>query len=103
MQINDLQEFNCLMRHGVKEETLDWYWTDGNDIGGSGVWTHAYDNSDISFFPPRVRCACNDNQVGCSAGGEAFVIYIGHDVQYRGNYCDMMSSAGHYFICEATV
>ena len=57
MQINDLKEYNCLMRHGVKEEAEAWYWTDGNDVANSGVWTHALDNTEVSFFPPKVRCS----------------------------------------------
>ena len=60
VQINDLKEYNCLMRHALKEEAVPyWYWTDGNDIADSGVWTHARDNTEVSFFPPRVMCVCN--------------------------------------------
>ena len=97
VQIDDLMEYNCLMRHGLKEETLDWYWTDGNDVADSGVWTHAGDNSEMSFFSPKVRCSCSGN-------GNAFILYIGDDLQYRGNYCDTAntaSSGSHIFICEA--
>merc|ERR1712137_934428 len=45
VQINDLKEFNCLMRYGQKEGLEKEYWTDGNDVENTGVWTHAYDNS----------------------------------------------------------
>ena len=104
MQIIDLKEYNCLIRHGLKEETLDWYWTDGNDVANSGVWTHARDNSEVSFFSPKVRCNCQiQDQVSCSGEGNAFVLYIGDNLQYRGNYCDTESSGSHIFICEAWI
>ena len=91
------------MRHGLKEETLDWYWTDGNDVADSGVWTHALDNSEVSFYPPRVMCRCTDTQPNCSGFGDAFILYIGDEKQLRGNYCDFNSSSQQYFICEAAI
>ena len=104
MQINDLKEYNCLMRHAIKEEADAWYWTDGNDVANSGVWTHASDNTEVSFFPPKVRCACTDNQISCGGYGNAYLLYIGSDLQYRGNYCDNnASSKQHNFICEAQI
>ena len=102
VQINDLAEYNCIMRHGVKEGLDDIYFTDGNDIENTGVWTHAYDSSAMSFFPPRVRCSCIDSQPGCSTGGDVFFLYIWQDRHFRGNYCDVSSeSYTAKFICEA--
>ena len=103
MQINDLKEYNCLMRHGLKEETKAWYWTDGNDVTDTGVWTHAVDNSEVSFFPPRVRCSCHGDNYSCSDEGDAYLINISDDLQYRGNYCDFPSSESRRFICESTI
>ena len=91
------------MRHGLKEETDAWYWTDGNDVANSGVWTHARDNSEVSFFSPKVRCGCNTIQISCSNNGNAFILNIGNDLQYRGNYCDEISSRERNFICEASI
>ena len=93
MQINDLKEYNCLMRHGVKEETKEWYWTDGNDVANSGVWTHALDNSEVSFFPPRVR---DYNDYPCS--GDAYMLFISDDLTIRGNYCNYPSSHEFLFV-----
>ena len=102
MQINDLKEYNCLLRHGVKEEFTAWFWTDGNDVTNSGVWTHAYDGSDVSFFAPRVSCGCS--QCTNSDLGDAFMVRLGaDDPQFRGNYCDHPSSAAKTFICEAII
>ena len=100
MQINDLKEYNCIMRHAIKEEADTWYWTDGNDVADSGVWTHS---REVSFFPPRVMCACNNGQPNCSGRGNAFMLYIGSDLQFRGNYCDRISNNQHNFICEAQI
>ena len=91
------------MRHGLKEETDAWYWTDGNDVANSGVWTHARDNSEVSFFSPKLMCGCNTIQISCSNNGNAFILNIGNDLQYRGNYCDEISSRERNFICEASI
>merc|ERR1712062_386517 len=91
VQINELKEYNCLMRHGLKEETKEWYWTDGNDVANSGVWTHALDGTEVSFFPARVRCNCAAG-ADCSNEGDAYLLNISDLLQYRGNYCDEPSS-----------
>ena len=41
-----LKEYNCLMRHIRTGEIETWYWTDGNDVADTGVWTHAVDDSE---------------------------------------------------------
>ena len=102
MQINDLEEFNCLMRHGQKEESPGWYWTDGNDVENTGVWTHAYDNSDVTFFGHRIGCGCGTT--ACPHGGDAFLLQIGGDKHSRGNYCDYDSNNSvRKFVCEAII
>ena len=91
------------MAHGVKEDYNNWFWTDGNDVDNTGVWRHAYDNSEMEFFPPRVNCGCTDSKPYCSNRGDAFILYMsgaGGDKQARGNYCDNPSSSVVNFICE---
>ena len=79
-----------------------WYWTDDNDVDGTGVWTHAYDGTDVSFFAPRIRCGCT--HCTNSDSGDAFILHLGADQAiYRGNYCDSPSSTGWKFICEAII
>ena len=94
VQINDLKEYNCLLRFGVKEGMSAWFWTDGNDLENTWVWTHAYDNSDVIFFPPKISCGCyGESSLYCSAKGDAFEFYISDtDKQARGVYCDAPSS-----------
>ena len=105
MQINDMKEYNCLLRYGVQEGISGWFWTDGNDMANSGVWTHAYDNSDVSFYPPKISCGCSDSKPYCSARGEAFFMYIAGtgDKQAHGVYCDDPSTSTRNFICEGTI
>ena len=69
-------------------------------------WTQecALDNTEVSFIPPKVRCSCQQSgQPSCSGNGNAFILYIGGDLQYRGNYCDTVSVGHHNFICEAQI
>ena len=70
----------------------------GNDIEHTGVWTHALDNTDVTWFPSVRTCSANNEQY--SVGGDALKIYIGCSRIYNGAYCDPPSSEGTYFICE---
>ena len=103
MQINDLEEYTCLLREGkgMTEWRDGWYWTDGNDVEDLGFWAHAYDNSPVSFFAPTIGCSCTDRV--CRNGGDALLINIGGDKHYRGNYCDETRNEMHHFICEAEI
>ena len=87
--------------NGKRNGLTKWYWTDGNDVGDVGIWTHAYDDSAVAFFAPQIGCACEDRV--CVYGGDAFLINIGGDRHYRGNYCDQQSSHSDYFICEGII
>ena len=96
------------MENGIKEieDVHAWFWTDGNDIENTGVWRHAYDNTEVSFFPPRINCGCHNNDnYYCSNSGDAFTVYITEsNAKYaRGNYCDDLSSKAHNFICEGLI
>ena len=91
------------MRYGIGAGFNSGYWIDVNDVANTGVLTHAYDDSEVFFFPPRVRCACYDSQPSCSNGGDAYTLKIVDDRQYRGNYCDQLSSSGYKFICETDI
>ena len=100
VQINELKEYNCLLRYGVKEFDHTWFWTDGKSV--DGVWTHGTDGEDMSFFAPRVSCGCS--QCTNSDLGDAFILCLGEThPEYRGNYCDNPSVNKHLFICEAEI
>ena len=105
VQINDLEEYNCLLRDGKILEVNDlgegWYWTDANDVEDLGYWTHAYDGSSVSFFAPTLGCGCTE--ANCRFGGDAILMNIGGDRHYRGNYCDFQSTKVFPFICEGVI
>ena len=98
MQINDLEEYNCLLREGIKLSISGEYWTDGNDVNDAGIWTHALDGSAVSFFAPTM--ACNDR---VRDGGDALLLIFGGDRRTRGNYCDYFSNVEYHFICEGII
>ena len=103
VQINNMKEYNCIMRHGISSGLNTDYWIDVNDVANTGVWTHAYDDSEVLFFPPRVTCVCSDSQSGCSNGGDAYILKIEDDRHNRGTYCDQLTSYAFKFICEAVI
>ena len=99
MQINNLKEYNCLLRYGFKEFDHEWFWTDVRRV--DGVWSHATDGTDVSFFPPRIACGETSN----SNKGDGFLFNLG-DGKYpevKGNYCDNPSGSPWKFICEAII
>ena len=101
VQINNMKEYNCIMRHGIGAGLNSGYWIDVNDVADTGVLTHAYDDSEVTFFLSRVTCNCVDSS--CSNGGDAYTLKIVDDRRYRGNYCDLLSSSGYKFICETHI
>ena len=99
MQINDLEEYNCLLSEGTKLGLSGEHWTDGNDVDDAGIWTHAYDGSAVSFFAPKLGCRDDVRH-----GGDALLLDIGGARKSRGNYCDYFSNnAGFHFICEGNI
>ena len=97
LQINDLKEYNCLLRYGGRELEADgWFWTDGKSV--HEVWTHAMDGTDVTFFPPRIGCGLD-----ISHEGDAFLFLGRKSPHNRGNYCDEPSSHAWKFICEAEI
>ena len=66
------------------EEMSGWF-SDGNDLANSGVWTHAhaYDNSDVSFFAKDINCCSGD--YSCHGGGDAFLLCVTCDMKRIGN------------------
>ena len=78
---------------------LYFFYSPGNDIGLTGVWTHAQDNTDVTWFPNVRTCSGADPQQ-ISHGGDALTFYIGCQRINNGAYCDPESTSQHLFICE---
>merc|ERR1711971_410646 len=85
VDIRSQAEAKCLMRYGTTLGQSS-YWTDGNDIGHTGVWTHARDNTDVTWFPRIQTCSSGHEQY--SLGGDALQFYIGWPRIVNGAYCD---------------
>ena len=75
---------------------LPLFYTLGNDIGLTGVWTHALDNTDVTWFP-RIQ-TCSQHNAQYSGGGDALLFYIGCPRIHNGAYCDGQSSESLVFI-----
>ena len=76
----------------------------GNDITNSGVWTHARDDSEVTWFPRVQTCSGSHEQY--SDGGDAFQIYIGCPRIFNGAYCDRdhtYTYESSTFICEGII
>ena len=69
--------------------------------GLAGADWRPLDNTEVSFFPPRVQCECEGSPTSCS--GDALILNIKSDKEFRGNYCDYPSSNVAHFICEAVI
>ena len=100
MQIDDLEEYSCLLREGKRLGLTYWYWTDGNDVDDLGFW-HDSNGNALTFFAPTIGCNCVDSV--CRHGGDALLINIGGNKHFRGNYCDEPTDEMNRFICEAEI
>ena len=72
----------------------------------SGIWTHASDNSDMTWFNPIWTCANDDGHFGFwpnSDGDEAFELEIGETDWALGRWCDIDTTYLRPFICEAFI
>ena len=68
----------------------------------SGVWTHAKDDSDVTWFPRIQTCSANHEQY--SGGGDILHFYIGCPRLHNGAYCDSFATETHHrFICKGII
>ena len=65
-----------------------------------GVWTHAFDNAEVTWFSPKITCECDDF---CSGGGDAMRLDISSNPKWRGAWCDNSKTALNNFICEGII
>ena len=103
--------------HG--QVVLDWwYWCDdiwdmglksrkylytGHAPETPGVWTHSFDNSAVTWYPPMMTCGCSDH-VPCYRGGDALLLSISaNHLDWNGAWCDYDKTRGEYFICESMI
>ena len=105
-------EYNCLLRYGNVQGFNSWFWTDGMFlmifnliklscsayVDEKGVWVHAYNNRDVSWFSPKWNC--HEDGTFYIHGGDAMEIYVGEPRLLSGSYCDADKIIERNFICE---
>merc|ERR1712241_1647013 len=63
VNIGSLEEQNCLLRYGKSQGYDAWYWTDAY-FDDTWTWTHALDNSEVSWFSPKWTCSSGTDNGG---------------------------------------
>ena len=69
-----------------------------------GVWTHSFDNSALTWFPPKMSCSCNVTP--CYNGGDALVMSISTralEGKINGAWCDAAKAYEGFYICEGVI
>ena len=108
VHIGSQQEQNCLLKYGHSQGYKAWYWTDGtnthhimiiidliintlaHEVDTPGVYVHASDNNEVTWFSPKIR----------SYTGDAILLGIFTDA-YKGEWYEYPSTTPQLFICEA--
>ena len=74
-----------------------------------GVWVHALDNSEVTWFSPKLNCGDYGEGHGTlhyptNGGGDAYLLTLSKDEPYAmGAWCDYKSVLPQYFICEGII
>ena len=77
-----------------------------------GVWVHAFDNSDVTWFSPKLNCGGGSQGLGgnedhvhsTNGGGDAYVLSLIRSDRYvPGAWCDFPSARKVSFICEGII
>merc|ERR1712025_103760 len=95
LHIDSLKEQNCLLRHAHNNSDNgfeDTFFHDGNDIGGQGIWTHAYDGQEMEYIHWYW------GTVG-STSDNVLVVSMTNN-QYAGMWDDVTETATYKYICE---
>ena len=75
-----------------------------------GVWVHALDNSEVTWFSPKLNCGggsqgSDDNHIHTTTGGgDAYLLSLRRDDRYSaGAWCDYPSEEKEFFICKGFI
>ena len=70
-----------------------------------GVWSHSFDNSAVTWFPPKMSCGCD--AAPCYNGGDALVMSIStrakNEGKVNGAWCDVTKTYKGFYICEGVI
>jgi len=104
VDIQDVHEQNCLMRHAYKTDGLtDYnYWTDASDLE-DGVWMHTSTNSEVTWFGTK-GISCVPDGVWKPMGGHAIhVSFYKNRAELNGQFCDRDMTIETHYICKALI
>merc|ERR1719342_19068 len=84
VDVKDVQEENCLMRHAMKTDGLTdyFYWTDATE--GDGVWMHSSTGEEVAWFGRKPFWCSSGSH---SNGGNAMMIAFDKHRNYNGRWC----------------
>ena len=67
-----------------------------------GLWIHSTDNSEVTWFPPKMSCNCGGKEA-CFNGGDALMLAVYTISFYNAAWCDEPKSYQANFICESMI
>ena len=79
VMINNMKEYNCIMRHGIGAGLNSGYWIDVKD-GLSTILGCGPTLNKVTFCPSRVICNCVDSS--WKSGGDFYILKIVDDRHY---------------------
>ena len=108
VDINNLREHNCLLRHGNSLGFNTKFWTDGNftdflcfyvtfrfvahDSESKGVWVHASTGEDLTWINPKWDCCSSSWEYVCHGSRDnntsVFVLGVWDNKKSNGAWCD---------------
>merc|ERR1712126_237481 len=104
VDVNSLQEHNCLLRYGNLQGFNTWFWTDANDLESKGVWVHASTDTELTWINPRLDCCDAWDQTCFRADAEgAFMFGILDNKSINSAWCTNPINTERNFICEAQI
>merc|ERR1711973_467005 len=102
VDVNSIEEHNCIMRYGKSQGFDKEFWIDANDQASRGTWVHASTGKDLTWINPKWTCGCSGN-LFCSSSGDAMVMMIRNSLPVNGGWCDVQSPNIYNFICKAPI
>merc|ERR1712126_182421 len=105
VDIGDVHEQNCLMKHALATDELHnyYYWTDVNDLETTGVWMHASTDTEVTFFGPKSITCWYGDENWRPGDGNAIVVFMTTNQAGSGVWCNTPSTNSYRYICKALI
>merc|ERR1711936_418529 len=87
LNLNNLVEQNCLLKHAVTNEISGWFWHDGNGIEIEGLWVHDLDGMDL-WMHTFWSCGSSNNYENAGrTNGDALLLGLMSNPCCAGAWC----------------